>query len=303
MEDALNLGLAELRLSESQERLPELRRREMAIMVVIEGLQILLVRFAGKFALQCLNDQLDALVPPLECRSWRLGSCGGSRHQGFVQRKADAQDVLFELVVGNPTVEIVVHLPHELEYLLLCDEETHTFQSLVELVDLDELVLVQVNLVEHLFESQPLLLEHLEQMVEDVVVGDHPLLLQLELGDPPLVVLLVELIEFCEPYDAISILVDLEEECGYLRLPQGQVKVATESGLEILESQEANTRVKAGEGSVDGHRGLDALLDSPQHSQTLELLLEACRNPSMVCPDACALRQHRAGSSGWLVSG
>lgn len=134
----------------------------MAIMVVIEGLQILLVRFAGKLALQCLDDQLDALVPPLECRSLRLGSRWGPRHQGFVQRKADAQDVLLELVVGDPSIEIVVHLPHELEYLLLCDEETHTFQSLMELVDLDELVLVQVDLVEHLFESQPLLLEHLE---------------------------------------------------------------------------------------------------------------------------------------------
>lgn len=140
-------------------------------------------------------------------------------------------------------------------------------------------------------------------MVKDVVVGDHPLLLQLELGDPPLVVLLVEFIEFCEPNDAVPVLVDLEEECGHLRLPQGQVKVATESGLEVLESEEANAGVKAGEGSVDGHRGLNALLDGPQHPQTLELLLEACRDPPVVCPNICALWQHRAGGSSWLVSG
>jgi hypothetical protein len=58
MEDALDLRLAELSLTERQERLPEFGWSKMPVVIVVEGSQILLVRLARKLALEGLYDEL-----------------------------------------------------------------------------------------------------------------------------------------------------------------------------------------------------------------------------------------------------
>jgi hypothetical protein len=207
--------------------------------------------------------------------------------------------VLLQLIVGDPSVKVVVHLPHELKNLLLGDEEAHALERLVELVYFDELILVKIYLVEHFFQSQPFLFEHFEQMVKDVVVSHHALLFLLQFGYSPLVVFLIETVELCNLDNAVSIFVDFKEECGHLWLPEREVKMATQSCLEILESQETDSRVETGEGLIDGHGSSDPLLNCSEHSQALQLLLEPCGDSSVVSSRA-AFGEHRLSSRSFF---
>ena len=151
----------------------------MSIVVVVEVLQVFLIRLAFQLFMKRLDDELQALIAPYESGNLLLRSITVPGLQCLVQIEAQPQDVLLELVVRYSAIEVVIHLPHQLEHLLFGDEEAHALQRLVELIHFDKLILVQVNLVEHLLESQPLLLQHLEQMVEDVVLSHHPLFLRL----------------------------------------------------------------------------------------------------------------------------
>jgi hypothetical protein len=70
--------------------------------------------------------------------------------------------VLFELIEADSSIKVVIHLLHQLEDLLLGDYKAHTFKSLMELVNLDELIFVNINLIKHLFKCETLLLQDLE---------------------------------------------------------------------------------------------------------------------------------------------
>jgi hypothetical protein len=109
------------------------------------------------------------------------------------------------LNVRNSAIEVVVHLPHELENLLLCDEEAHALESLMELVNLNELVLVQVNLIKHFFERQSLLLKNLEQMIKNVILGDHPFLLTLQILHPFVIILPIKPVPLFILYNPVPI--------------------------------------------------------------------------------------------------
>jgi hypothetical protein len=76
-------------------------------------------------------------------------------------------------------------------------------------------------------------------VVEDVVVCYHAFLFEFKLSYPSFVVFFVECIELSKSNNTITVRIDFEEELSDFRLPKGQVKVATETGLEILESEEA----------------------------------------------------------------
>jgi hypothetical protein len=46
----------------------------------------------------------------------------------------------------------------------------------MEFIDLNELVFVDIDLIKHLFESEALLFQYLQQVIEDIVLCDHPFL-------------------------------------------------------------------------------------------------------------------------------
>jgi hypothetical protein len=79
----------------------------------------------------------------------------------------------------------------------------------VKLIDLDKLVLVQINLVKHLFKGQALLLQHFEKVIEDVVLGHHPLFFGLQLLHSLFIVHPVEGIELGVLDHAVAISVNL----------------------------------------------------------------------------------------------
>ena len=106
-------------------------------------------------------------------------------------------------------------------------------------------------------------------MIEDVVLGNHPLFLGLQLLYSLFVVHPVEGVELSVLDHTITISVDLEEEGAGLVLFEGEVKVLAESSLEVLKGQEADARVEAGERRAGSLGASDAFLDRLEHSQAL----------------------------------
>ena len=76
--------------------------------------------------------------------------------------------MLFELVVGDAAVKVLIHLAHYVVNLLLRDGEAYSFQQILELITLQESVLVQVYLVEHFRQCQIFLFEDLDQVFENI---------------------------------------------------------------------------------------------------------------------------------------
>jgi len=60
--------------------------------------------------------------------------------------------MISKFIVRNSSIEILVHLSHDLVDLLLRDSESESFKKVLELVALDEPVLVRVDLVENFTE-------------------------------------------------------------------------------------------------------------------------------------------------------
>ena len=109
----------------------------------------------------------------------------------------------------------------------------------MEFVDLNELVFVDIDLVKHLFESEALLFEYLQQVIEDIVLGNHPFLFHFQLLHPLLVVHSIVLIEFTVFDDSVTVGIYLLEESGNLVLPESEIEMTTETNLEVLEREEA----------------------------------------------------------------
>ena len=55
-----------------------------------------------------------------------------------------------EFIVRNASIEILVHLSHDLINCLFRDCESKSFKEVLELITLNEPILVRVNLVENL---------------------------------------------------------------------------------------------------------------------------------------------------------
>lgn len=62
--------------------------------------------------------------------------------------------MISKFIVRNASIEILVHLSHDLVDLLLRDSESDSFKKVLELVALDESVLVGVDLVENFTERE-----------------------------------------------------------------------------------------------------------------------------------------------------
>ena len=142
-------------------------------MIVVKLSQVVLIGLSVQLFVKGLDDELQTFVSPVERGHrlrWALRILG---FEGLVDLEAERQNVLLELVVGDSSVKVVVHLSHQLEDLLLCDEEAHALEGLMEFIDFDELVFIQIDLVEHLLETQAFLPQHLEQVIKDVILGDH----------------------------------------------------------------------------------------------------------------------------------
>jgi len=66
--------------------------------------------------------------------------------------------VFTHLCIGDSTIKVFIHLSHQLEDLLLSDRESHTLKHVVELVYFDVVILIIIDLVKDLLQSQTSLL-------------------------------------------------------------------------------------------------------------------------------------------------
>jgi len=196
-------------------------------------------------------------------------------------------------------------LAHELVNLAFADSEAEQLQEVVELTHLYEVVVIIVDLLENFVKSQTTLVDDLEQVVKNLILGvmDVPVLL---LVDSPLDVILIhELIEFYVLDDTVLVPVDLLEEGSNFFLLKAHVKVAGEVSLEALEGQVTNAAVKlfvvvntgprSGlrdfslfglvklfESISSGHLRFDLPLDGSEDFQHLKLVIELADN-SLPC--------------------
>lgn len=101
MKHPLDLRTAELGLSQGEEGQPELCRREMPVVVVVEALEVVLIRLSLEFSLQSLDDELKTLISPHEGGGRLLSAsfCAPGL-QRLVELEAEPQHVLLQLVVG-----------------------------------------------------------------------------------------------------------------------------------------------------------------------------------------------------------
>jgi hypothetical protein len=111
----------------------------------------------------------------------------------------------------------------------------------MEFVNLNKLVFVDIDLIKHLFESETLLFEDLQQVIEDIVLCHHPFLFHFKLLHSLLVVHSVVLVEFTVFDDSVSVRIYLLEESSDLVLLESQIEMTTETNLEVLEREEAHT--------------------------------------------------------------
>ena len=149
----------------------------MSVVVAVEAPQVLLIALAIQFFVKSLDNELEAFVSPYEGGDHLLSAGLYSGFEGFVEVEAKPQNILFEFVIEDNAIKVLIHLPHQLKDLLLCDEEAHGLQALVEFINLNKLVLVDVDLVKHFFEGKALLLEHFEKVIKDVILSHHPVFL------------------------------------------------------------------------------------------------------------------------------
>jgi hypothetical protein len=59
-----------------------------------------------------------------------------------------------KFIVRNSSIEILIHLTHDLIDLLLRDSESKSLKKVLELITLNEPVLVRVNLMENFSERE-----------------------------------------------------------------------------------------------------------------------------------------------------
>ena len=163
----------------------------------------------------------------------------------------------------------------------------------MEFVDFDKLVFIEIDLVEHLLETQAFLPQHLEQVIKDVILGDHLLPLCLQLLDSLVVVHSVEGIELSLFNNSVPVGVDFQEQSSQLILLQSQVEVVAESYSEILQSNETDSGVQSLKGIAHSHGLLDALLDGLEHFQALQFLLETRGYAATISSCVRAFGKHR----------
>jgi hypothetical protein len=75
----------------------------------------------------------------------------------------------------------------------------------MEFIDFDKLVFIEINLVEHLLETQAFLPQHLEQMIKDIILRHHLFSFCLQFLDSLIIIHSVESIKLSIFNNSISI--------------------------------------------------------------------------------------------------
>jgi hypothetical protein len=127
--------------------------------------------------------------------------------------------------IRNSSIEVFVHLAHQLEHLLLRDCESHALEHVVELVDFDVVVFVIVDLVKNLLQSKAPLLQNFDQVVENFVLCLDLLSFRMQRFDFIFIVGLIERLQFSKLNDTVFIRIDFLEQRPHLQRFQAQVEV------------------------------------------------------------------------------
>ena len=110
----------------------------------------------------------------------------------------------------------------------------------MELINFNVVVLIIIDLFEHLLQSEAPLFQNFHQVVKDFILSLHRTALGLQSSHALVVVSVIEFVEFSVLDDPVFVCVDfLEKAANFLRLER-QVKVFTEVDLEIPKGKVAN---------------------------------------------------------------
>jgi hypothetical protein len=117
-----------------------------------------------------------------------------------------------EFIVRNSSIEILIHLSHDLINLLLRDSESESLKKVLELITLNEPVLVGVNLMENFSKREGFLVQNCHHMIEYLVLNIDLFPLMFYVLKCCFIVLIEETFEFHIFNEAILILIDFFEE-------------------------------------------------------------------------------------------
>ena len=129
----------------------------MTVMILVVALEVVLVLSAWDFGFNGFNNKFKGFVSPsvlglLHYLWLGLVSAAVSDRATFefLCTKPKFFEVFPHFCIGNPPVEVFVHLAHQFKNLLLSYCEPHALEHVVELVDFDVVIFVVVDLIENL---------------------------------------------------------------------------------------------------------------------------------------------------------
>ena len=136
----------------------------------------------------------------------------------------------------------------------------------MELLNIDVVVLIYVDFFEDVLERETSLFEHLDDMVENFVLGVFLFTLNFELLEHFTIVLVVEVFELFIMQDAAMVDVDLLEQSSDFILSQTQVKEVTKVQMEVAQAKISVLEgIEFHKGLFNRHRQLNLALYAAEH--------------------------------------
>ena len=113
----------------------------------------------------------------------------------------------------------------------------------MELINLNVAVLVLINLIEAVLQCETSLEEHLDQMIEDLILRVLHLTLLIDISQALHIVLVVEALKLCELNHTVRINVNLVEKSSDFVVLDRKVEETGEAYVEISQAEEASLTI------------------------------------------------------------
>ena len=156
----------------------------------------------------------------------------------------------------------------------------------MELVNFNVAVLVSVDLVEAVLQSDSTLNQNLHQVIKDLILSILDRLLLLNLCKPFDVVQLIEILELLEGDDAVLICVDLIEQRADVIVLDGKVEQSGKAHMEISQAQVTIVLViHTSKGQLNIHLLANLSLNRAEHLHFFRFLLQLALNLPVCLPN------------------
>ena len=154
--------------------------------------------------------------------------------------ESELVDVRAQLTVWKLAIKVLVEGHHQLVNLVLVDSEAHTLKHIMELIHLNVSILVLINLIKAVLQCETSLKEHLDQMIEDLILRVLHLTLLVDISQALHIVLVVEALELLELDHTVRINVNFVEKSSDFVILDRKVEKTGEAYVEISQAEEAS---------------------------------------------------------------